>query len=37
VAALLVEDVFDDRVGVLSFVEEEEVGVDLGLGQGPDL
>ena len=36
VVALGQEDLFDDGVGVLCFVEEEIVGVDLRLGEGPD-
>lgn len=35
--ALGVEDLFDDGVGVLSFVEEEEVRRDSRFGQCPDL
>jgi hypothetical protein len=31
------EDLFQDRVGVLCFVEEEKVGVDPWFGQGPHL
>lgn len=37
VVALAGEDGFQDGVGVLGLVEEEVVGVDDGLGQGPDL
>jgi hypothetical protein len=31
------EDLLKHRVGVLGFVEEQEVGVDLRFGQGPHL
>lgn len=34
--ALGEEDLFDDGVGVLGFVQEQEIGVDPGLGEGPD-
>lgn len=37
VVALGVEDLFDDGVGVLGFVEEEEVRGDSRFGQCPDL
>ncbi len=37
VVALGEEDLFDDGVGVLGFVQQQEVGVDTRPGQGPDL
>ena len=35
VVALAEEDLFDDGVGVLGLVQQQEVGVDPGLGEGP--
>jgi hypothetical protein len=35
--ALAEEDLFDDRVGVLSLVPEQEVGLDARPGESPDL
>ena len=35
VVAVAEEDVFDDGVGVLGLVQQQEVGVDPGLGEGP--
>jgi hypothetical protein len=37
VVALVEEDLFDDGVGVLGFVQQQEVGVEFRLGEGPDL
>lgn len=37
VVALGEEDLFDDGVGVLGLVQEQEVGVDAGPGERPDL
>ena len=33
--ALVEEDLFDDGVGVLGLVQEQEVAVDAGAGEGP--